>query len=227
MMSTFYIPLRHREGKYPVKALKGAAKNSLTMTFQNNWLHFQVPDYQREAEIFILPEELETLTAAYGDDGVLSYVEKTHGKRTQLVYIRFGDDEAAKENIWQLVNFCADKIIERLMQKQNVARLFIEHFYDGLAVDVTVKFGTDADMQEIITRYGDDRAIDNSGDYPHENRLECDNNTIGAMLQCTSKEFAVELYGFAVFIIQRRIEACIPELPGKTKDFRFIVQEYD
>lgn len=227
MLDSFSIPLRHQEGKYPVSALNSSDMDILSMKFDNNWLRFQVPDYQREAEIFALPEELETLTAFYDKNGILSYVEKTENNRTRLVYIRFEDDEAAKEQIWQLVNFCADKIIDKLMKTQNIARLFIEHFYDGLAVDVSVKFGTDADMQEVIARYGNDSAIDNSGDYPYENRLECDNNTIGAMLQCTSNELAVDLYGFAVFIMQKRIEDCIPELPGKTEDFRFFMEEYD
>lgn len=227
MLDTFCIPLRHQEGKYPVSQLNNTDKDALTMTFCNNRLKFQVPNYQREAEIFTVPEELETLTAAYDKNGTLSYVEKTTNDRTQLVYIRFADNEAAKENIWQLVNFCADNIIDKLMKTEHIARLFIEHFYDGLAVDVSVKFGTSADMQKIIANYGDDSAIDNSGDYPYENRLECDNNTIGTILQCVSKKFAGELYGFAVFILRKRIEDCIPELPGKTENFKFFMQEYD
>lgn len=226
-MNMFCIPLRHREGKYRVTALNSTDQDALTMTFHNNWLSFEVPGYQKRAEMFALPEELETLTAAYDKEGMLSYVEKTENNRTRLVYIRFADDEAAKEQIWQLVNFCADRIIERLMKTEGIARLFIEHFYDGQAVDVTAKFGTDADRQEIIARYGDVRAIDNSGDYPSANRLECDNHTLGAMLQCTSAELAGELYGFAVYILKTRIEKCIPALPGRTKDFRFFVQEYD
>lgn len=232
MTSEYYIPLNHSSGKYKLADLPSNDENGLTLSHNKyDILSYSVPKHGTEVRLYSITEQmiLDTLSASYDKDGQLEYIEITCGDMVKLVYIRFADEETAKETIWNFANYHADKIADEIInRKQKLARLFIEYFYDGEAVDFSVKPATSADVQAVIDSYdGSLDAIDNCGDYPYKNRISCDNDTLKIMLSCTSPDFSDDLFGFAVYVMTNRIKDRVLDVIDKTKDFKLIAGMYD
>lgn len=229
MKENYKFPLNYKEGTYTAEEITDFSGEVIDIEYMGcDIFHYRVPKYDGEVRVYEVKEN-HVFMAAYDSDGVIKYIELKREKRTELVYINFKDNEHAKENIWQYSCFWGDKLSERILEhKEKISRLFIEHFYDGQAVDFAAKTGTPEDMKNIFARYGDGSdAVDNSGDYPFENRIEADNNTLGVMLSCTEYNFCVELYYFAVYVMTERIKNNVLDKLNKTDDFKFLDAEYD
>ena len=123
----------------------------------------------------------------------------------------------------------ADKISDVIIKrKQTLQRIFIEKFYDGEAVDIAVKTATAEEVQAVIDKYdGEITAADNSGNFPLENRLELDRETLGVMLMCTDSLLKNRLYNKAAETFAERIKSRVLKKIRTTEDFRFIMDEYD
>jgi len=232
MTGKYYVPLSHSAGKYKLADLPANDKDVLELSHnQYGILSYSVPKHGTEVRLYSITEQMitETVSAAYDKNGQLEYIEITCGDMVKLVYIRFADDEAAKGMVWDFANYHADKIADAIIsRKQKLARLFIEYFYDGEAVDFSAKPATSADVQAVIDSYdGSLDAIDNCGDYPLDNRISCDNDTLKIMLSCTSPEFSTDLFGFAVYVMTNRIRDRVLDVIDKTEDFKFIAGMYD
>lgn len=232
MTENFSIPLKYKEGTFRPEEIKDFSGESIDVEYIGcgELYRYIVPKYDREVIIYEkLGDNNPVVTATYDSNGVIKHIELQRNNRKELMYINFPDRETAKENIWQYSCYWGDRISEKILErKEKISRLFIEHFYDGQAVDFAAKIGTPKDMQDIFARYGDGSdTIDNSGDYPYENRIESDNDTLGIMLLCIDSKFAGELYGFAVYVMTERIKNSVLDKIDKTDDFKFIDAEYD
>lgn len=239
MADKYKIPLHFKKGKFNLKDLSQNDDNSIVLSLgQYDILSYLVPEYETEVRIYSVNEQdvKETLSAVYDDNGQLENIKFCHNGKTKLVYIHFNDDEDAKEKIWNFSKFNADKISDEIIKcKEKTARLFIEYFYDGVAVDFAAKVGTVADKQAVIDSLSekakqrglDKTVIDNCGDYPHKNRIVCDTDTFGIMLLCANPDINSELFGFAVSVMTNHIKERVLDIIDKSDDFKFIVQEYD
>lgn len=229
MTEIYKIPLKYKEGTFRAEEIKDFSGEVIDIEYIGcDMFRCIVPKYDREVRMYGVFGNYAFM-ATYDSDGVIKHIELKREKRTELVYINFPDRENAKENIWQYSCFWGDWISEKILErKEKISRLFFEHFYDGQAVDFAAKIGTPKDMQDIFARYGDgSHLIDNSGDYPFENRIEADNDTLRIMLSCTDNGFDCELYGFSVYVMTERIKNNVLDKIDKTDDFKFLDAEYD
>lgn len=232
MSGDYKIPLNYKEGTYKAEEIKDFSGEVINMEYCGEGLLYKyiVPRYEREVRIYQeCVNDNPIVTATYDSDGVIKYIQLHRDDTAEFAYINFKSYEHAKESILQFSNYWGDKLSDKILErKEKISRLFIEHFYDGQAVDFTAKIGTPEDMQDIFSRYGDgDDAIDNSGDYPYKNRIESDNYTLGIMLSCIEKRFCVEFYYLAVCVMTERIKNNVLDKLDKTDDFKFIEEEYD
>lgn len=138
-------------------------------------------------------------------------------------------DEEAKKC---LLDFAEDQMehifADIIGRKQKLARLFLETFYDGESVEIAVRTATQEEMKAVIDAYGgESAAADNAGDYPIENLIMFDNETLGVMLMCTDCDFQDELFEMAVETVEEQIRKRIPDKIEKTDDFQFILEEID
>lgn len=226
------IPLKFKAGKFRLDDLNGGDEK-LTLCYDEKWelLTYNVPEYENEVRIYSVPRELtpNALTAEYGDDGGLERVELTENDRTRLIYIRYADNKLSKSGVLNFVEKQADKIADEIIGRgQKLARLFIGRFYDGEAVELAVKTATAEEVQAVIDEYdGDTEAADNSGDYPAENMIMPDCETLGVMLMCTDCDFQSELFDLAAAAFEERIKERVLNKIDKTEDFKFISEEND
>lgn len=233
-MGIYKIPLEFKAGEFKFGELPDYKNGEcLELDYDNEYqiMTYEVPLYENEARIYTVPRELipSGLTAAYDDDGVLDKVELSENGKTRLIYIRFKNIKASERAILKFVkeqaNNISDVIIKR---KQTLARLFVEKFYDGEAVDIAAKTATAEEMQAVIDEYdGDAETADNSGNYPVENRVELDRETLGVMMMCTNSYFTNILYNKASETFAERLESRVLKKTKTTEDFRFICEEYD
>lgn len=238
MTQKYKIPLQYQTGKYLFSELPEMNGTCLVLSPDvGAVLKYTDPVYQNEIKVYSVPKEdaAHKLRACYDENGILEYVEVANENFVHLVYIRFEDDEAAKETIFQFASYQADKIAEKLLKSnQTYARIFVEYFFDGQSADIAVRTGTPEEMQEIKEYYQKNHPRiaqkvtieDNAGDFPIENRIEFDNDTLSIMLKCVRDSFREELFRFAVWILEQKIQEILPELE-KTEDFKFISEEYD
>ncbi|MBR1554299.1 MAG: hypothetical protein IJ644_02770 [Oscillospiraceae bacterium] len=238
MAEIYQIPLQYQKGKYPYCELPETDADCLVL-YPDGGQTFRYTDpvYQNEIRVYSIPEENpeQKLTAGYSDSGILEYVEVADGNSTRLVYIRFPDDESAKEIIYQFSKYEAQEIADKIMSlHQEFSRIFIEYFFDGQSADIAVRTGTPEEMQEIKEYYQKNHpriaqkvtVEDDAGAYPFENRIEFDSETFSMMLRCTRNEFKNELFGFSVWILEQKIQEILPWIQ-KTDDFKFLSEEYD
>ena len=158
------------------------------------------------------------LTATYRSSGELYCVELRNGEDVTLVYLHYLDAEDAKAEILDFAEQSAAMISDELLCcRDKVFRLFIEHFYDGESFDDAAKIATEEDRKTLLASAGDraedpkflQMLINNSGNYPYDNRIPCDSHTIGIMLQCAP----CALYEFVVNEMTKRIrERAVPYL---------------
>ncbi|MBR0484984.1 MAG: hypothetical protein IJJ69_09440 [Oscillospiraceae bacterium] len=235
MKENYRIPLHYHKGKYLYCELPETDADCLVL-YPDGGKTFRYTDpvYQNEIRVCSIPEEdaEQKLTAGYSDSGILEYVEVADGNRTRPIYIRFPDDESAREIIYQFSKYEAQEIADKIMSlHQKFSRIFIEYFFDGQAVDIAVRTGSPEDMQKIIAYYqekypGDTGAEDNAGDYPFKNRIEFDSETFRILLACARHELSGEFFRFAVHALEEEIPKVFPII-DKTEDFKFISEEYD
>ena len=229
------IPLRFRQGMYRLNELHTEDDNVLSLCFESyNILTYEVPNRGNKVRLYELEKHdvLAHLTATYRESGELYCVEMRDGEDVLLVYLHYLDENDAKAEVLDFAEQSAALITKELLERrEKLFRLFIEWFYDGESFDYAVKPATEADKQALIESAGK-RAEDpeflrmllnNSGDYPYENRIACDDHTIGIMLQCAP----CPLFETVVSEMTERIRERALPLLDKTDDFQFIVSEYD
>ncbi len=241
------IPLNFKAGKFKLDELNGNDED-LTLCYDEKWelVTYEVPEYENEVRVYTVPRELVpgALFAVYGDSGELERVELAEGDKTRLIYIRFADNELAKSGVLNFVEEQADKIADEVIGRgQKLARLFVGRFYDGEAVELAVKPATAEEMQAVIDEdaevdeYDEDaeadefdediEAADYSGDYPAQNLIMADCETLGVMLMCTGGDFQSELFELAAAAFEERIKSRVLNKIDKTEDFKFISEEND
>ncbi len=242
------IPLKFKAGKFRFDELNGGDED-LTLCYDEKWelVTYDVPEYENEVRIYTVPRDLmpDALTAVYGDNGELERAEFAEGDRTRLMYIRFADNELARAFVLNFVEEQADKIADEIIGRgQKLARLFVGRFYDGEAVELSVKPATAEEVQAVIDEYDEDTeadeydedtevdeydedADDYSGDYPAQNLIMADCETLGVMLMCTDGDFQSELFELAASAFEERIKSRVLNKIDKTEDFKFISEEND
>ena len=239
MATEYKIPLKFKSGKYNIVELLADSENVLILSLgEFGVLSYSVPEYGTEVRLYNITEQVieNTLFATYDDCGYLKYLELINYDEIRLVYINFTDNKNAKEEIIDFAEQSADIISNELIKcKDKVARLFIEYFCDGQSVDFAAKIGTVADKQAVIDSLSErdkqrgleKSVIDNCGDYPHKNRVECDNHTFGIMLLCAMPCQYLDLFDLAVEIMTKRIKDSVINAIDKSDDFKFIASIYD
>lgn len=232
-MIEYTVPLQFKEGTFKFNELDPSVEDTLTLCYDEEYqlLTYVVPMYEYEARIYTVPRELmpNGLTAIYDDKGMLDKVEFTDGEGTRLFYIRFKNISKSERGVLKFVKEQADRISKEIIgRKQKLARLFIEKFYDGEAVDIAVKTATAEEMQAVINKYdGEQRTADNSGNYPVNNRIELDREALGVMLMCTNSYLRNMLFNKAAEAFAERIKKRVLDKIEKTDDFKYICEEYD
>lgn len=232
-MADYIVPLQFKAGEFKFNELNAADGDTLTLCYDEEYqlLTYDAPLYGNEVRIYTVPRELmpNGLTAVYDNNGTLDKVEFSEGERTRLFYIWFKNINKSERGVLKFVKEDADKISKEIIgRKQTLARLFIEKFYDGEAVDIAVKTATAEEMQAVINKY-DGKLItaDNSGNYPIANRIELDREALGVMLMCTLGHFRNMLFNKATEAFEERIKKRVLDKIDKTDDFKFICEEYD
>lgn len=233
-MGIYKIPLRYNAGEYKFGELPDDKPGEcLELEYDNEYqlITYNVPMYGNEARIYTVPRELmpNALTAVYNDSGELDKVEFSEGERTRLIYIWYKNISASERGVLKFVKEQADKISKEIIaKKQTLARLFVEKFYDGEAVDIAAKTATAEEMQAVIDQYnGELQTADNSGNYPVENRIEIDREALGIMLMCTLSHFQSMLFNKAAEAFEERLKSRVLNKIDKTEDFKLISEEYD
>lgn len=229
-MSIFEIPLKYKPGEFPFHEIDADAGDCLTLDYDNEYqlLTYNVPLYGGEARLYTVPRELMpgALTAAYDSNG---NIEEVMLSGTRLLYIYFKNVMAPERVILKFVKAEADRVSDAIMKrKQTLARIFIEKFYDGEAVDIAAKTATAEEVQAVIDEYdGEIAAADNSGNFPLENRIGFACETLGVMLMCADGLLRNRLFDKAVETFAERVRSRVLKKGEFTEDFRFIVEEYD
>lgn len=231
MSNTYKIPMNYQTGRYHCSKLPAESTDCLELSYYCDMISYEVPEYSKEARMYsVKADEIEaSLTAEYNENGLLKKAEYICGEKTRLVYIRYADEAEARLRITEFAEKNADAISEKIISlNEKLARVFIEYFFDGEAVDFAARIGTPSDMQEVIDSYnGTMDAVDNGGDYPYENRIECDNETLGIMLMCAPADSDCQLFAYAAELMTERIRQKIDSAIDKSDDFKFIAEEYD
>ncbi|MBR1443182.1 MAG: hypothetical protein IJ583_06575 [Firmicutes bacterium] len=231
MIKKYIIPSNYKCGIYSLGELPNDKDDSIIFYLEEmEVLTYFTPNYKTEVSFYSVTEDMleDTLTAAYNDSGQLEYIKMRMDNEEKLLYINLTDIDDAKNKILDFCNDNANILSEKILRgKEKYARLFIECYYDGDAVNIAAKTGTEKEMKEIIEEYGDESSADNSGDYPFKNRIECDNETLRIILLCAPPDARYELYKFAVATISGYIKEHILDMIDKTDDFDFICEEYD
>lgn len=229
-MSIYKIPLKFKTGEFKFNEIETGAGDCLVLDYNNEYqlITYNVPLYGGEARLYTVPRELmpEALTAVYDSNGDIERVELSE---TRLIYIHYKHVMVPERVILKFVKAEADRISKVIIKrKQTLARIFIEKFYDGEAADIAVKTATAEELQAVIDEYdGKITVADNSGNFPIENRLELDRETLGVMLMCTNSLLKNRLFNKAAETFAERIKSSVLKKIKTTEDFKFILEEYD
>ena len=140
-MSIFKIPMKFKAGEYKFNEIDADTGDCLALDYNNEYqlITYNVPLYGNEARLYTVPRELmpEELTAVYDHNGGIERVELAG---TRLIYIYYKDVTVPERVILKFIKAEADRISDVIIKrKQTLARIFIEKFYDGEAVDIAVK----------------------------------------------------------------------------------------
>ena len=131
------IPLTYKEGVYSIvdfrKDINGDDAISFDYDAQYQMLAYTIPvgKDRREMTLYSVPEGelVRTLRAFYGRDGMLQKITAMLKGRETLLYIRYENEEDAKERIQRFAIRNANAIIEQIQQCTDVmARLFIDYY---------------------------------------------------------------------------------------------------
>ena len=228
------IPLTYREGVYSVidfsKDIDGDDVISFDYDAQYQMLTYDIPvgKDRREMTLYSAPEGdlFQTLHAFYGRNGMLQKITAVLKSRETLLYIRYENEEDAREKIRRFAVRNANAIIEQIQQCTDiVSRLFIDYYCDSDNMDYHAVIGTTAQMKAVRQKYHDEDACDHSGNYPSE-YIEGDNEMLITMVRC-AEGHPSENFRYAEEIMSRHIEKYALAALRKTEDFKYICAEYD
>ncbi|MDE7097855.1 MAG: hypothetical protein K2O60_01740 [Ruminococcus sp.] len=238
-MKEYKIPLQFKSGKFHFSELPTNNENVLLFSCEKfDILSYFVPKYKTEVRLYNITEQLlqDCLYATYNDTGQLKYVELIQGDDIRLMFISYIDDADEKAEVLDYAEQSADIISNELLKcRDKVSRLFIEYYREVEGFDFAAKIGTVADKYALIKSLGDrakqcsfvESVIDNSGDYPHENRIECDRDTLDIMILCANPNIQLELLDMAIDVMTNIIKNNVVDKLDKADDFKFIAEEYD
>ena len=227
------IPLTCKEGVYSVFDFYQDADGEDAIFFdydtQYQMLTYDIPVGQdwRGMTLYSVPEGelVRTLRAFYGKGGMLQKITAMLRGRETLLYIRYENEEDAKEKIRRFAIRNANAMIEQIQQCTDVmARLFIDYYY-GDNMDYHAVIGTAEQMETVRRKYRDEDACDNSGNYPSE-YIEGDNRMLITMVRC-AEGHPSENFRYAVEIMSKHIEKHALAALCRTEDFKYICAEYD
>lgn len=238
----FYdIPMQFKSGEFKLEEIPTAQEfdeenhyesdEMLCLEYdeENHVLDYNEPKSYDTVSIYSVPENAvkDTLTVVYDGSGVLERIELADKDKTRLVYIRFVNMKASHDGVYEFIKKQRKKLAKAIMKREEkLARIFIESFYDGDAVDIAVKTATPEEMQAIIDKYGEDSG-NYSGNFPVENRIEIDLDTFRVMLLCSHEDYRDTLFAVSVVNIKEYIEKHVLDNIDKSEDFKFICEEYD
>lgn len=253
MTENFSIPLKYKEGTFKAEEIRDFSGEAIDFEYHGcgEMYRYIVPKYEHEVYIYEVTDN-PVFTATYDSNGVIKHIELHREDRTELVYIKFRDNEHAKENIWQYSCYWGDRISEKILErKEKIARLLIDYSDDWYQVEFLVNAYTPEDVRQTIDDYNKYIESDNykkyiksmgekyrpTHDYPVEDisrnyrgytsdSIEPDIMTLQLMLLCTNPDFADELYRFAVYVMTDRIKNNVLDKLNKTDDFKFIATEF-
>ena len=228
------IPLICKAGTY---SLAGFSKdidcdNAISFDYdaQYQMLTYDIPvgkDW-RGMTLYNVPEDdlIRTLRAVYGKDGALQNITAILGGHETLLYIRYENEEHARQEIRRFAIQNADAIIEQIRQCTDVvARLFIEYYCDSDNMDYHAVIGTADQMEAVRQKYRDEDSCDCAGNYPSEN-IEGDNRMLITMVRC-APDHPGENFRYAEEIMSKYIEEHALSAINRTADFKYICAEYD
>ncbi len=227
MEKDYRIPLKFKAGKYSLSELTEDDEAIALHLGEYDIFSYYTPKDGKEVILYNIDEKtIESgLYAAYDDEGRLKYIQLTKNGEFKLVYIAFESNEEAKMTLFDFAEKSAEYISQQLLRvKEKVARIFVEYYYDGQAFEYRAKYGTLSDMKAVA---GKDWDIDNCGDYPEQNRAECDVDTLKVMLLCTPVKIIGDMLELVIDTMTERIKANVIDRLDKTEDFRFIAVAYD
>lgn len=228
------IPLTYKEGVYSVVDFSKDIDDGNAIFFeydaQYQMLTYDVPvgNEKREMTLYNVPENdlIRTIRAVYDKNEILLKVTTTINGHETLLYIRYENEEHAKQEIQRFAIRNADAIIEQIRQCTDVvARLFIEYYIDSETIDYHAVIGTAAQMEEVKQKGYYEDSCDYSGNYPSEN-IEGDNRMLITMVRC-AEGYPTENFQYAVEIMSKRIGKHASATLRKTEDFKYICEEYD
>ena len=228
------IPLTYKEGVHSVvdfsKDINGDDAISFDYDAQYQILTYNIPvgKDRREMTLYSVPEGelVRTLRAFYGKGGMLQKITAMLRGRETLLYIRYENEEDAKEKIRRFAIRNANAMIEQIQQCTDVmARLFIDYYCDGDNMDYHAVVGTAAQMEEVRQKGLYEDSCDYSGNYSSE-YMEGDDRMLITMVRC-AEGHPSENFRYAIEIMSQHIEKYALEALHKTEDFKFICAEYD
>ena len=228
------IPLTYIEGVHCAvdfsKDINGDDVISFDNDAQYQLLTYNIPvgKDRREMTLYSVPEGelVRTLRTFYGRGGMLQKITAMLKGRETLLYIRYENEEDAKEKIRRFAIRNANAMIEQIQQCTDVmARLFIDYYCDGDNMDYHAVIGTAEQMETVRRKYRDEDTCDNSGNYPSE-YIEGDNRMLITMVRC-AQGHPSENFRYAVEIMSKHIEKYALAALRKTEDFKYICAEYD
>ena len=234
MLELRNIPLTYKKGVYSIadfgQDIEGDNSVSFDYDAQYQMLDYDIPvgKEQRKMTLYSVPEGelVRTLRAVYGKDGILQKITAVLKGRETLLYIRYENEEDAKEKIRRFAIRNADTIIEQIQQCIDVvARLFIDYYCDGDNMDYHAVIGTAAQMETVKQNGHYKDSCDYSGNYSSEN-IEGDNRMLITIVRC-AEGHPSENFQYAVEIMSKHIEKYALTALCKTEDFKFICAEYD
>ena len=228
------IPLTYKDGLHCVVAFFKDFNLNDVISFdydtQYQMLTYDIPvgKDRRKMTLYSVPEGelVRTLRAFYGRGGMLQKITAMLKGRETLLYIRYENEEDAKEKIRRFAIRNANAMIEQIQQCTDVmARLFIDYYCDGDNMDYHAVIGTAEQMDAVRREYRDEDACDNSGNYPSES-IEGDNQMLITMVRC-AEGHPSENFQYAVEIMSKHIKKHALAALRKTEDFKYICAEYD
>lgn len=230
----FYdVPLEYKEGEFTVEETDSIdADDFLELEYDEEYeiLSYDEPKSENTINIYSVPQEAAPNTkAVYDNNGELERLELVDKDKMRLVYIRYINMKASHDNVYGFVKKQAKKLAKAIIKRnERLARLFIESFYDGDAVDIAVKTATPEEMQTVIDENdGDVDSANYSGNYPVESRIQIDLDTFRVMLLCSHKDYRDTLFAVSCVNIREYIEKHVLDNIDKTEDFKFICEAYD
>lgn len=240
----FYdIPMQFKSGEFKLEKIPTAREfdeenhyetdGMLCLEYdeESRILDYNEPKSYDTVSIYSVPENAvkDTLKAVYDGNGELERIKLADKDKTRLVYIRYVNMKASHDSVYDFIKKQSKKIAKAIMKREEkLARIFIESFYDGDAVDIAVKTATPAEMQAVIDENdGDTECADYSGDYPVESRIEIDRETLRVMLLCSHEDYRDTLFSVSAVNVKEYIEKHVLDNIDKTEDFKFICEAYD